>query len=131
MKCVTIHLSLHNEVLERGELSPAGTGQHGHGHSGDQEGRWQHKNMLSRLVVTYMQLNVSIIYPSIFVQRIKMLSSCSSCDHVWPRPQCFKQKQGKFCLTDCACSAPVSSLQWTVILSHLGFSRGELRPIIS
>ena len=129
MKCVTIHLSLHNEVLERGELSPAGTGQHAHGHSGDQEGGWQHKNMLSRLVVTYMQLNVSIIYPSIFVQRIKMLSSCSSCDHVWPRPQCFKQKQGKFCLTDCACSAP--SLQWTVILSHLGFSRGELRPIIS
>ena len=48
MKCVIIHLSLHNEVLERGELSPAGTGQHGHGHSGDQEGRWQHKNMLSR-----------------------------------------------------------------------------------
>ena len=48
MKCVTIHLSLHNEVLERGELSPAGTGQHGHGHhSGDQEGGWQHKNIVS------------------------------------------------------------------------------------
>ena len=82
-------------------------------------------------LVTYMQLNVSIIYPLIFVQRIKMLSSCSSCAHVWPRPQCFKQKQGKFCLADCACSSPVYSLQWTVILSHLGFSRGELRPTIS
>ena len=129
MKCVTIHLSLHNEVLERGELSPAGTGQHGHGHSGDQEGDGSTKTCCLGLVLTYMQLNVSIIYPLIFVQRIKMLSSCSSCAHVWPRPQCFKQKQGKFCLTDCACSAP--SLQWTVILSHLGFSRGELRPTIS
>ena len=34
------------------------------------------------LVLTYMQLNVSIIYSSIFVQRIKMLRSCSSCAHV-------------------------------------------------
>ena len=65
MKCVTIHLSLHNEVLERGELSPAGTGQRGHGHhSGDQEGGWQHKNMLSRSS-TYLQAIKCIYYPPI------------------------------------------------------------------
>ena len=122
MKCVTIHLSLHNEVLERGELSPAGTGQRGHGHhSGDQEGGWQHKNMLSRLVVTYMQLNVSIIYPSIFVQRIKILSSCSSC---LAPPAMFQTEAGQI-LSDRLCvqqqrpQSPVSSGQSSSVILAL------------
>ena len=54
------HIYVHNEVLYRGELSPAGTGQHGHGYlSGDQEGRWPHKNMLSS---TYLHAIKCIYY---------------------------------------------------------------------
>ena len=121
MKCVTIHLSLHNEVLERGELSPAGTVQRGHGHSGDQEGGWQHKNMLSRLVVTYMQLNVSIIYPSIFVenQDVKFLLVLCSC---LAPPAMFQTEAGQI-LSDRLCvqrtQSPVSSGQSSSVILAL------------
>ena len=91
MKCVTIHLSLHNEVLERGELSPAGTGQHGHGHhSGDQGGRWQHKNMLSR--------------SSTYLHAIK-------CIYYLPINFRTENQDVMFLLVLCSCSAPPAMFQ--------------------